>query len=274
KASKTSRRRCSNSSAVISPRARRSESSPIASFSSRARRGRPGNTVRASRSAEAQRRTRRPATIAHISHDSASDGIIEGLPWSSTYAARSPPGSPGRAKFSSRVPQDLVQIVRLRLRRHAISRDGDQTGAMRSETDRAAAMVLVVEDEAALSGVVQAYLVKAGYATASARSGPQALEAARTLSPDVIVLDLGLPGLDGLEVRRRIRAFSDCYVLITAARSEEVDRLVGLSVGADDYLTKPFSVRELVARVQTVLRRPRAESGTASSDTVRTYGEL
>ncbi|WP_394214601.1 response regulator [Brachybacterium vulturis] len=145
---------------------------------------------------------------------------------------------------------------------------------MRSETDRAAAMILVVEDEAALSDVVQAYLVKAGYATASARSGPEAVEAARTLSPDVIILDLGLPGLDGLEVMRRIRAFSDCYVLITTARSEEVDRLVGLSVGADDYLTKPFSVRELVARVQAVLRRPRADSVTASSDTVRTYGEL
>ncbi len=135
-------------------------------------------------------------------------------------------------------------------------------------------MVLVVEDEAALSDVVQAYLVKAGYATASARSGPEAVEMARALAPDVIVLDLGLPGLDGLEVMRRIRTFSDCYVLITTARSEEVDRLVGLSVGADDYLTKPFSVRELVARVQAVLRRPRAESGTASSDTVRTYGEL
>ena len=76
---------------------------------------------------------------------------------------------------------------------------------------------------------------------------------------DLVILDLGLPGLDGLEVMRRIRAFSDCYVLITTARSEEVDRLVGLSVGADDYLTKPFSVRELVARVQAVLRRPRGE---------------
>ena len=144
---------------------------------------------------------------------------------------------------------------------------------MRSEADRTAAMVLIVEDEAALSDVVQAYLAKAGYATASARSGPEAVEAARTMSPDVIVLDLGLPGLDGLEVMRRIRAFSDCYVLITTARSEEVDRLVGLSVGADDYLTKPFSVRELVARVQAVLRRPRVESGNASG-MVRTFGEL
>ena len=135
-------------------------------------------------------------------------------------------------------------------------------------------MVLVVEDETALSDVVQAYLAKAGYATLSARSGPEAVELARTMAPDVIILDLGLPGLDGLEVMRRIRAFSDCYVLITTARTEEVDRLVGLSVGADDYLTKPFSVRELVARVQAVLRRPRVESGTVSSMTVRTFGEL
>ena len=135
-------------------------------------------------------------------------------------------------------------------------------------------MVLVVEDEAALSDVVLAYLAQAGYATAGARSGPEAVEMARSMAPDVIILDLGLPGLDGLEVMRRIRAFSDCYVLITTARSEEVDRLVGLSVGADDYLTKPFSVRELVARVQAVLRRPRGESGARSSDAVRTVGEL
>src|SRR5699024_491755 len=237
--------------------------------------GHPGSTVRASSSAEAQRRASRPATITHTSHDIASVGIIEGLlGGSSSYATWSPPGSPGRAKFSSRVPQDLVQIVRLHLCRRAISRNEDQTGVMKNETDQAAAMVLVVEDEAALSDVVQAYLAKDGYATASARSGPEAVEMARALVPDVIVLDLGLPGLDGLEVMRRIRTFSDCYVLITTARSEEVDRLVGLSVGADDYLTKPFSVRELVARVQAVLRRPRADSGAASSDTVRTFGEL
>ena len=145
---------------------------------------------------------------------------------------------------------------------------------MRTESDPAAATVLVVEDETALSDVVQAYLAKAGYMTASARSGPEAVERARTSSPDVIILDLGLPGLDGLEVMRRIRTFSDCYVLITTARSEEVDRLVGLSVGADDYLTKPFSVRELVARVQAVLRRPRREPGAQPSDSVRTVGEL
>src|SRR5699024_6980003 len=145
---------------------------------------------------------------------------------------------------------------------------------MRRNSDRGPEMAPDVEEAAQRPDQFQAYRVKAGYETASARSGPEAVELARTLSPDVIVLDLGLPGLDGMEVMRRIRTFSDCYVLITTARSEEVDRLVGLSVGADDYLTKPFSVRELVARVQAVLRRPRADSGTASSDTVRTFGEL
>ncbi|MGP4977096.1 response regulator [Brachybacterium tyrofermentans] len=145
---------------------------------------------------------------------------------------------------------------------------------MRSESDRAAVMVLVVEDEVALSDVIQAYLATAGYATASARSGPEAVELARIVSPDVIILDLGLPGLDGLEVMRRIRAFSDCYVLITTARTEEVDRLIGLSAGADDYLTKPFSVRELVARVQAVLRRSRSEFEAPDRRTVRTFGDL
>ena len=104
---------------------------------------------------------------------------------------------------------DLVQMVRLNPCERAVSRNGDQTGSMRSETDRAAAMVLVVEDEVALSDIVQAYLMKAGYATASARSGPEAVEVTRTVSPDVIVLDLGLPGIDCLEVMRRIRASDD-----------------------------------------------------------------
>lgn len=124
-------------------------------------------------------------------------------------------------------------------------------------------MILVVEDEEALAGVVRSYLHRAGHRTAEARTGPAAVLAARDLGPDVIVLDLGLPGLDGLEVIRRIRAFSDCYVLITTARAQEPDRLAGLAEGADDYLVKPFSVRELVARVEAVLRRPRAIDGTA-----------
>lgn len=143
---------------------------------------------------------------------------------------------------------------------------------MKSEPARSAVMGFVVEDEVA--DVVKAYLAKAGYATASARSGPDAVHIAQILAPDVVILDLGLPGLDGVEVVRRIRDFSDCYMLITTTRTEEVDRLVGLSAGADDYLTKPFSVRELVARVQTVLRRPRSESEAPDLPTARTFGEL
>ncbi|AXK44755.1 response regulator transcription factor [Brachybacterium saurashtrense] len=119
------------------------------------------------------------------------------------------------------------------------------------------ATILVVEDEPALADVVRRYLDHAGHLARTVRTGPTALDTAAALDPDVVVLDLGLPGLDGLEVLRRLREVSDCYVLITTARAEESDRLVGLLAGADDYLTKPFSIRELVARVETVLRRPR-----------------
>jgi DNA-binding response OmpR family regulator len=96
------------------------------------------------------------------------------------------------------------------------------------------------------------------------------------VEPDVVVLDLGLPGLDGLEVCRRLRTFSSCYVLMLTARDDEVDKLIGLSVGADDYITKPFSPRELVARVQAVLRRPRlaAVPGEDDGTPSRTFGKL
>lgn len=117
--------------------------------------------------------------------------------------------------------------------------------------------VLVVEDEKALASVIASYLERAGFEVVQEHTGPDAVATARSLDPDVMVLDLGLPGRDGIEVCRQVRTFSDCYILMVTARADEVDRLVGLSVGADDYLTKPFSTRELVARVQTVLRRPR-----------------
>ena len=117
--------------------------------------------------------------------------------------------------------------------------------------------VLVVEDERTLAGMTAAYLSRAGYATTVAHTGPEGLAEVRAHAPDVVVLDLGLPGMDGIEVCRRIRTFSDCYVIVVTARRDEVDTLVGLSVGADDHVTKPFSMRELVARVQAVLRRPR-----------------
>ncbi|MBZ5734109.1 response regulator transcription factor [Nocardioides sp. TRM66260-LWL] len=121
----------------------------------------------------------------------------------------------------------------------------------------ATATVLLVEDEVDLARMVEAYLRRAGFAVEHARTGPEAIAAAERRRPEVVVLDLGLPGLDGVEVCRRIRTFSDCYVLMLTARADEADRLVGLAVGADDYITKPFSPRELVARVQVVLRRPR-----------------
>ena len=92
--------------------------------------------------------------------------------------------------------------------------------------------------------------------------------------PDVVVLDVGLPGLDGVEVCRQLRTFSDCYVIMLTARADEIDKLIGLSVGADDYVTKPFSPRELVARVHAVLRRPRgAPTGGAQAEAFR-FGSL
>ncbi|MFP5415509.1 MAG: response regulator transcription factor [Actinomycetes bacterium] len=133
--------------------------------------------------------------------------------------------------------------------------------------------VLVVDDERALAAVVASYLSRAGHHVIQAHTGTDAVTRAKAEDPDVIVLDLGLPELDGIEVCRQVRTFSDCYILILTARGDEVDRLVGLSVGADDYLTKPFSNRELVARVQTVLRRPRRHS-TPEVAQDRVFGDL
>ena len=137
------------------------------------------------------------------------------------------------------------------------------------------ATVLVIEDEKPLADMVVAYLARAGYQTLIAHTGPAGVQAARESRPEVVILDLGLPGLDGIEVCRQIRTFSDCYVIVATARSDEIDTLIGLSVGADDYVTKPFSVRELVARVQTVLRRPRtASSAQDHAQPPRVFGEL
>ena len=118
--------------------------------------------------------------------------------------------------------------------------------------------VLVVDDEAPMVELVGEYLRSEGMDVAVAGDGPSALDAVRDRRPDVIVLDVMLPGLDGFEVLRRVRTFSDAYVIMLTARAEEIDRIVGLSVGADDYMVKPFSPRELVARVKALLRRPRA----------------
>ena len=118
--------------------------------------------------------------------------------------------------------------------------------------------ILVVDDEPPIIDLVRGYLVREGWEVSAAHDGLVALELARTMAPDVVVLDVMLPGLDGIEVCRRLRTFSDAYVLMLTARGEEIDRIVGLTVGADDYLVKPFSPRELVARIKAVLRRPRA----------------
>lgn len=117
--------------------------------------------------------------------------------------------------------------------------------------------VLVVDDEVPILKLVRGYLERDGFEVDTAADGPAGLAAVRAGSPDVVVLDVMLPGLDGIEVCRRLRTFSDAYVLMLTARGEEIDRIMGLTVGADDYLVKPFSPRELVARVKALLRRPR-----------------
>ncbi len=136
---------------------------------------------------------------------------------------------------------------------------------------------LVVDDERPLAELVGTYLTRDGFEVSMAHDGAQAIEVARQVDPDVMVLDLGLPVLDGVEVCRQVRTFSDCYIVMLTARTEEIDKLIGLSVGADDYLTKPFSPRELLARIHAMLRRPRASTASAQpSQEVppRVFGEL
>ena len=134
--------------------------------------------------------------------------------------------------------------------------------------------VVVVDDERPLAELVARYLTREGYHVELAHDGPSALELIARVDPELIVLDLMLPGIDGLEVARRVRASSDAYLVMLTARSDEVDRIVGLRVGADDYVTKPFSANELVARIQAVLRRPRRGGPDATEDDVRRIGEL
>ncbi|MGI9647927.1 MAG: response regulator [Acidimicrobiia bacterium] len=121
--------------------------------------------------------------------------------------------------------------------------------------------VLVVEDELKIARLVRDYLQQAGYGVVEAVDGPSALSLARSHKPDMVVLDLGLPGMDGLDVARRLRADSAVPIIMLTARSEESDRIVGLELGADDYIIKPFSPKELVARIRAVLRRADATLG-------------
>jgi two-component system alkaline phosphatase synthesis response regulator PhoP len=122
--------------------------------------------------------------------------------------------------------------------------------------------ILVVDDEPKILQVVRDYLERAGYRVQVAHDGKSALAAARSEKPDMIILDLGLPEMDGLDVTRELRRFSDAPIIMLTARSEETDKLIGLELGADDYVTKPFSPRELVARVRAVFRRIESHSET------------
>jgi DNA-binding response OmpR family regulator len=128
-------------------------------------------------------------------------------------------------------------------------------------------VILVVDDEPKIVRLARDYLEHAGFAVVTAVDGRTALQVARTRKPDLIVLDLSLPQLDGLDVTRLLRKDSNVPIIMLTARSEESDKLVGLELGADDYITKPFSPKELVARVRTVLRR--VESSASQAEVIR-----
>lgn len=136
--------------------------------------------------------------------------------------------------------------------------------------------VLVVEDTEEIRELVSTVLRKAGFDVRAVGSGADCMAEIRRQVPDLVVLDLGLPDADGTEVCRQIRAESECYVLMLTARAEEVDLLIGLAVGADGYMAKPFSPRELVARIQAMLRRPRTAEPAAEPEatSVRRLAEL
>jgi two-component system alkaline phosphatase synthesis response regulator PhoP len=121
--------------------------------------------------------------------------------------------------------------------------------------------ILIIDDEQSILKLVTAYLRPEGYQVFTASDGPSGLQAARAYKPDLVVLDIMLPGMDGIELLTQLRRESDVYVILLTAKTEEVDKVVGLSVGADDYVSKPFSPRELVARIKAALRRQQSRSG-------------
>ncbi len=133
--------------------------------------------------------------------------------------------------------------------------------------------VLIVEDETSIASFVSAYLKNAGYAVRAAATGGEALRQVAAEKPALVVLDLMLPDIDGIEVCKRIRQNSDLPILMLTARDEDVDKIIGLEVGADDYLTKPFNPRELVARVRAILRRTTPERAARESAVIR-HGDL
>jgi two-component system alkaline phosphatase synthesis response regulator PhoP len=132
--------------------------------------------------------------------------------------------------------------------------------------------ILVIDDEPSITNLVSAYLKPEGYEVYTAADGPSGLKAARAFKPDLVVLDIMLPGMDGLEVLSRLRRESAVYVILLTARTEETDKVVGLSVGADDYVTKPFSPRELTARVKAALRR--IQAGPAAGSEILAFRHL
>lgn len=134
------------------------------------------------------------------------------------------------------------------------------------------AKILVIDDEPSILNLVASYLKAEGYEVYTASDGLGGLKAARAYKPDLIVLDVMLPGMDGLEVLTRLRRESDVYVILLTARTEEMDKIVGLSVGADDYVTKPFSPRELTARVKSALRR--IQTGASSTPDVLSFAHV
>ncbi len=128
------------------------------------------------------------------------------------------------------------------------------------------AKILIVDDESSITNLVGAYLKPEGYEIFTAADGNAGLKAARAFRPDLVILDIMLPGMDGIELLSRLRRESDVYVIMLTAKTEELDKLVGLSVGADDYVTKPFSPRELVARVKAALRRIATGAGSGGRE--------
>lgn len=132
--------------------------------------------------------------------------------------------------------------------------------------------ILVIDDEATIRKVAEAYLTAEGYTVYQAADGNDGLAKFRQLQPDLVVLDIMLPGMNGLDLLQQIRRESEVYVLMLTAKSEEMDRVIGLTVGADDYLTKPFSPRELVARVKAILRRGR--NSAKEEDAVLRFAQL
>jgi two-component system, OmpR family, alkaline phosphatase synthesis response regulator PhoP len=134
--------------------------------------------------------------------------------------------------------------------------------------------ILVVDDEPSVTNLVSAYLKPEGYEVYTAADGNAGLKAARAFKPDLIILDVMLPGMDGIELLSRLRRESEVYIIMLTARTEETDKIVGLSVGADDYMTKPFSPRELVARIKAALRRLKAGSGSGVEGTVLSFKHI